>query len=142
MIARPRVTVATPGGRRDQLAMTAMLVGWLAYTRFLPVLSTVHATLPPCPFYLLTGHPCPFCGGTRSFAAMWRGDLGASARYYPLGPLLFFLTFAVAGYTAWSALRGRQLQLGLSRAWVRGLIGACALVLAVSWSLKLFWLGN
>ncbi|TMF84269.1 MAG: DUF2752 domain-containing protein [Chloroflexi bacterium] len=76
---------------RYALALVALLV-WLLYTRVFWALSSVHATLPPCPFRLLTGQPCPFCGGTRSFAQMWDGDLLGAARYHPLGPALFALS--------------------------------------------------
>ena len=138
-MARAQVSVL-PANRRDHLLMSVGLIAWLVYTRFLPVLSAVHMTLPPCPFYALTGHPCPFCGGTRSYAAMWHGDLAASARYYPLGPALFVLTFGAVAYTAWVAARGRQV--GLPAHWLRALGIVGGLVLAVSWSLKLFWLGN
>jgi len=100
----------------------------------------VHLTLPACPFYTLTGHPCPFCGGTRSYAAMWRGDVVAAVRYYPLGPALFVLTFAAAGYLVWAGATGRRLL--ISPALWRILVAGGLVALAASWSLKLFWLGN
>jgi len=124
--------------RTEPAGLFALLSLWLVYTRFFPALQSAHATLPGCPFYALTGHPCPFCGGTRSFAAMWRGDLKAAFRYLPLGPLLFATTFAVAGYAVWAMVTGRRVKLALPAAvWA---IAAGAL--AISWSLKLFWLGN
>jgi len=67
---------------------------WLGYTYLYPSLSTFHAVIPTCPFLLLTGHPCPFCGGTRSFANMWHGDVGRAAALYPLGPALFWAVVA------------------------------------------------
>src|SRR5689334_8008833 len=86
------------------------LLAWLLYTRVFWTLHSVHATLPPCPFRLLTGQPCPFCGGTRSFAQMWDGDVAGAARYYPLGPPLFVLTLlGVAGLAAFLA-SGRALR--------------------------------
>src|SRR5260370_42247267 len=42
-----------------------------------------------CQCKCLAGHPCPFCGGTRSFAYMWEGDIADAVRLYPLGPALF-----------------------------------------------------
>ncbi|HEX6488338.1 MAG TPA: DUF2752 domain-containing protein [Candidatus Dormibacteraeota bacterium] len=134
------VSRAGAGDRREPLLLFGGLALWLAYTRFFLTLQTVHLTLPACPFYTLTGHPCPFCGGTRSYAAMWRGDVGAALRYYPLGPALFALTLGGAGYLLWSGLTGRRVVLA-PRVW-HVLVGVAAVALAVSWSLKLFWLGN
>ena len=129
-------TEAAP--RPEAAGLFALLGLWLVYTRLYSQLQTAHLTLPACPFYALTGHPCPFCGGTRSYAAMWRGDLGAAFRYHPLGPFLFVATFVAAAWAAWALVRGHRLQVRVpATAWA---IAGC--VLAVSWSLKLFWLGN
>jgi hypothetical protein len=117
-------------------------VAWLTYTRFFWQLVAMRASLPGCPFLAITGHPCPFCGGTRSFAFVWRGDLVDAVRYYPLVPALFVgaaLAVPALAIGLWSR---RDLQLRLPRGvWVCGL-AAMALVLAVSWSLKLTVLPN
>lgn len=115
---------------------------WLAYTALFPTFSAAHRTLPLCPFLVLTGLPCPLCGGTRSFAAMWGGDVGRAARLHPLVPLLFPLTLAVCAYALWAVLSARSIRINLSaraQRWVT-VIGVCAL--AASWSAKLLWLGN
>ncbi|HWY90238.1 MAG TPA: DUF2752 domain-containing protein [Solirubrobacteraceae bacterium] len=39
-----------------------------------------------CPVRRLSGRRCPFCGLTRSLAALRRGDLRESVRRHPLGP--------------------------------------------------------
>ena len=115
---------------------------WLVYTRVFWVLQAAHLTIPPCPFYYLTGHPCPFCGGTRSFAYMWQGNIADAVRLYPLGPALF----------AGSILGGGGLEAGLatghtwsqrltSRQWRLSIIGGVSAV-AISWALKVFVLGN
>ena len=88
---------AVPGDRLRDLGMLAGLTAWLVYTRFYWTLHATHVALPPCPFYYLTGHPCPFCGGTRSFAYMWQGDLTDAVRLYPLGPLFFVGSLIGAG---------------------------------------------
>ncbi len=41
-----------------------------------------------CPFRALTGRRCPFCGLTRSLAALTRGRLRESVAAHPLGPVL------------------------------------------------------
>jgi len=92
------ITRPMPGDRLRDFAILGGLLLWLGYTRVYWALSVGHMTLPPCPFYYLTGHPCPFCGGTRSFAYMWEGDVANAVRLYPLGPLLFAGSLvAVAG---------------------------------------------
>src|SRR5712664_3865119 len=133
---------AVPSQRLRDLGLFAALGLWLVYTRLYWAMHAAHLSVPPCPFYYLTGHPCPFCGGTRSFAYMWEGDLADAVRLYPLGPLLFAGTLAgVAGLVA-GAVSGRT--------WVPRLTGfqwklvAIGVVSAVtlSWALKVFVLGN
>ena len=43
----------------------------------------------PCLFKMVFHIPCPGCGMTRSFKALWRGDWFVAVRYHPLGPLFF-----------------------------------------------------
>lgn len=127
-----------PAPRWEAAGLFGLLSLWLVYTRLFAGLQTVHLVLPACPFYALTGHPCPFCGGTRAYAAMWRGDVVGAARLHPLGPVFFVGTFVAAAVAGWALVRGRRLQVRLPAAvWV-----LAGLALAVSWSLKLFWLGN
>jgi hypothetical protein len=115
---------------------------WLGYTFLYPSLSTAHAVIPTCPFLLLTGHPCPFCGGTRSFSAMWRGDVLHAARLYPLGPLFFVLAFPVAAYGIWALVTRRSITFTIPSGAMRALTVTGVVALAISWSLKLVWLGN
>src|SRR5438309_622129 len=79
------------------LAIAGVLILWLVYTRIFWALQAAHLSAPPCPFYYLTGHPCPFCGGTRSFAYTWSGDIADAVRLYPLGPVLFAGAFVGIG---------------------------------------------
>jgi uncharacterized membrane protein YfcA len=97
--------------------------------------------MPPCVFHLLTGQPCPFCGGTRSFVAMAHGDIGAAAHVYPLGPLLFVgLVLAVIAAVV-SVVSGRRVGLSIDRRWHRPLLLLGIAVLAANWASKLFFLG-
>lgn len=143
MIALPvSLTRAVAADRMRDLAILGGLLVWLAYTRIFFVLNAAHLSAPPCPFYYLTGHPCPFCGGTRSFAYMWQGDVADSVRLYPLGPALFAGTLAGVAGLALGAVSGRTWTPRLTRAQWRALgIGAASAVL-LSWMLKVFILGN
>jgi hypothetical protein len=136
------VARAVPADRLRYLAVLAALVLWLAYTRIYFLLQAAHLTAPPCPFYYFTGHPCPFCGGTRSFAYMWQGDLADSVRLYPLGPALFAGTFVAAAGLAVGAVGGRTWTphfTGLQ--WRTLAVGAVSAV-TLTWALKVFVLGN
>ena len=136
------ITRSVPADRMRDLGILVVLVGWLAYTRIFWALQTAHFTLPPCPFYYLTGHPCPFCGGTRSFAYMWRGDISDAVRLYPLGPALFAGTVLSVGGLAAGIVTGRTFTPRLSAMqWRLVWIGGAGAVL-VSWALKVFVLGN
>ncbi|HLH67630.1 MAG TPA: DUF2752 domain-containing protein [Candidatus Dormibacteraeota bacterium] len=133
---------AGPGVRRRNLLVLAGLGAWLAYTRFFWDLQALHATLPRCPFLLLTGHPCPLCGGTRSFAYLWRGDLGRSLALYPLGPFLFVATVATVLALTLAVLTNRDLRVRVPERWVRPALLVAGAVMAVSWGLKLTVLPN
>jgi hypothetical protein len=136
------LTRAVPGDRLRDLGLLAALVLWLAYTKIFWALQAAHLAAPPCPFYYLTGHPCPFCGGTRSFAYMWRGDVADAVRLYPLGPALFAGTLAGVTGLAAGAITGRTWTPRLtSLQWRVVGIGVVSAVL-MSWALKVFVLGN
>jgi len=44
-----------------------------------------------CPFRLVTGHPCPFCGSTRALGAMCAGDVQQAWSLNPLAVLVWLL---------------------------------------------------
>ncbi len=142
MVRQIAVSRAAAGDRLRYLGLMAGLLAWFAYTRFYFVLHTSHIVAPTCPFFALTGHPCPFCGGTRSFAYMWQGDLADSVRLYPLGPAMFLGSlFGTAGLAS-GALTGRTWSLSLtSFQWKLLTLGGVSAI-AVSWVLKWFVLGN
>ena len=131
-----------PADRRRDVGIAFVLVLWLVYTRLYWVLHTLHVAAPVCPFYFLTGHPCPFCGGTRSFAYMWSGDVSDAVRLYPLGPALFAGTFGAIGGLLAGAASGRSLRPRLTPAQWRGVLLGTVVTVLISWALKVFVLGN
>ena len=143
MIALPiSLNRAVATDRRRDIGLLAGLLLWLVYTRLYFLLQAAHLSAPPCPFFYLTGHPCPFCGGTRSFAYMWQGDFSNAVRLFPLGPLFFAGTFAAVGALVVGAVTGRTWSPRLTRTQWRLLgIGAVSAI-ALSWALKVFVLGN
>ncbi|RYX83228.1 DUF2752 domain-containing protein [bacterium] len=42
-----------------------------------------------CPFFNMTGMPCPGCGLTRSFVSLAHAHVREAFLWHPLGPLLF-----------------------------------------------------
>lgn len=118
-------------------ALAAALAFWYLYTRLYWTFAGIHATLPPCPFLLLTGHPCPFCGGTRSFASIWQGDLGRALHFHPLGPLYFAAGLAMAGLALWTLGSGRRLVLGLDQAGERAAYLVLGTLILGAWAVKL-----
>src|SRR5689334_2675552 len=142
MVSPLALTRSVPGSRARDLGLAAALLLWFAYTRFYWALHASHIAVPTCPFFLITGHPCPFCGGTRSFAYMWEGDLSDAVRLYPLGPALFAGSLLGMIGLASGALGGRTWSLSFSSAQWRVLWIGAASAIGVSWLLKWFVLGN
>lgn len=133
---------ALPADRRRDLVFLGGLLVWFVYTRVFWALQAAHLSAPPCPFYYLTGHPCPFCGGTRSFAYMWQGDLTNAVRLYPLGPLVFGGSLLGALGLAFGTVSGRTWTPKLTpMQWRLLWIGVGSAVL-FNWALKVFVLGN
>ena len=97
--------------------------------------------IPPCIFHQVTGLPCPFCGGTRSFAAMAHGNVLGAAQVFPIGPLMFLALVAAVVYCTWAVVTGRRLQLTMDRRLVQVLTVAALMLLAANWASKLFILG-
>lgn len=58
----------------------------------LPTATGQIAHLPSiCPFYNLTGLPCPGCGLTRAFVCLGHGQWREAWHWHPLGGLIYFL---------------------------------------------------
>jgi Protein of unknown function (DUF2752) len=88
-----------------------------------------------CPFRLLTGLPCPFCGMTRSLLALGRGDVAASVALHPLGPAVALL--AVLGLWRFVRPAVRRRGGGVPARLPRSAPLAVAAAFAVAWVLTL-----
>ena len=103
--------------------------------------SQLVALMPPCMFRLLTGIPCPFCGMTRAFMHMVRGDVGAAFSSHVLGPPVFLAAGALVVLAAVGLVRGRWPIPGW--AMTARFSKALALVFLVAWAVNilLWWTG-
>ena len=68
-----------------------------------------------CPFRLITGHQCPFCGTTRSFGALVQGDISGSIAYNPSGILLSIVII----FWMISPAKLRAVRVRIAQAWWR-----------------------
>lgn len=135
------VAVESKWERVLYLAILSLTVSWLLYTRLYFVLQPAHLTFDPSLFMWFTGKPDPACGLTRTFAWMWRGDLGRALGVYPLGPLIFVLVLALGIHTAAAVLTGRRLRLEMPPSGRRIVVSVAVTALLANWIAKLFWLG-
>ena len=62
--------------------------------------------IPPCGFHVVTGHPCPTCGSTRTALALLRGRLGEAFLTNPL------FTAVLVGLALWVAAGAMSLVFG------------------------------
>ena len=56
-----------------------------------------------CPFYWLTGRPCPLCGLTRAFCALAKGHWTQAIHFHALSPLAFVMLFSLFWKWRWRA---------------------------------------
>ena len=56
-----------------------------------------------CPFYWLTGRPCPLCGITRAFCALSKGHWAQAIHFHALSPLAFVMVFSLFWKWRWRA---------------------------------------
>jgi hypothetical protein len=131
----------TPVDRVTHLGILGLTAAWLLYTRFYFVLYPAHLTFDPSLFMWVTGKPDPSCGLTRTFAWIWRGNLGRAVAVYPLGPLLFALVLALGLNSAMALITGRRVRLALSPSTRRIVVLVAAIALLANWISKLVWLG-
>ncbi len=135
------VAPATSGDRWLAWTLLGIALPWLIYTRLYFFLQPRHLTYDGGAFMWLFNKPDPSCGLTRTFAWMWRGDLGRAVAVYPLGPLVFVATVALAVYAVVALLSRRAVHVNLSPATLRIVIWVGLVALGLNWIAKLAWLG-
>jgi hypothetical protein len=84
-----------------------------------------------CPFRVITGLPCPFCGVTRSLFALGRGDLESSVQFSPLGGIVAVAAVLLLVLVAVAVVRERPLR------WPRPLVAGGVVLIATSWVFQL-----
>ena len=98
------------------------------------------ANPPPiilCPFRLLTGYPCPFCGMTRGISSILRGRFREALEFHFFAPVVFVGIFAwlaiEAGRAAglWRAERIRRFAMDPGP-WV-GFLLICTVYVGLRW---------
>jgi hypothetical protein len=122
----------SPG--RNAVARLAAVASGLLVLAWLPV---PHAV---CPFRVLTGLPCPFCGGTHAGIDLGRGHPVAALRASPLavGGAVAVITLPVLRKTS-LAERWRQLPARTrNAAAIAGIVAALAV--SEAWQLARFGL--
>jgi hypothetical protein len=89
--------------------------------------------IPLCVFKLLTGMPCPTCGGTRALYCLARFDLAGAVAMNPLASALAFCVGLWAVSDLLLLARGRSLRLGLAPSLLGAARVAAVVVAAANW---------
>lgn len=105
-----------------------------AVARFVPVLELFHA---PCPFLVLTDHPCATCGMTHAFVYLAHGDVVAALRWSPAGAALAALGWTFGFADLIRVAIGRPLPAVSARALRRATVAGLA-ALAINWAWLIF----
>lgn len=121
--------------RIETIASLAAPIGALCFCAVTDPLNPPPIIL--CPFRLLTGYPCPFCGMTRGISSILRGRFRDAFEFHVFAPVVLagiLAWFAVeAGRAAglWRAERIRRLALD-PKPWVAFLL-ICTIYVGLRW---------
>jgi len=90
--------------RRSSAAQYFPAIGAVALFCFFGLLNPPdEPSLRLCPFYWLTGRPCPLCGLTRAFCALAKGHWTQAVHFHALSPLAFVMLFSLFWKWRWRA---------------------------------------
>lgn len=130
------------GGRVLLVVVGLLLVAGFGLSAWLSPDPRGHGThqqlgLAPCSFLLLTGKPCPSCGGTTAFAHFVRGEWPSAIR---ANAAAFVLALVCAAMIPWCALSTAQKRLigitNLERTLLIGIV-TMTLLFALQWGVNL-----
>ncbi|BBZ39284.1 DUF2752 domain-containing protein [Mycobacterium conspicuum] len=114
-------------GRYAAVATGALFAGALGYIGLVDPHST-SSIYPGCPFKMLTGWNCPFCGGLRMTHDLLHGDLAASITDN------VFLLVGIPVLIGWLLLRRRRgRKLPPVAVWVTVVVAAAAWTVLRNW---------
>lgn len=90
----------------------------------------------PCPILTTLGIPCPGCGITRAFRALFAGKIGDSFFYYPLWPLaLFVFIIWFLGKQSWVQIKWVNWIMKKDAFWY-----SCLAVVLIVYIIRMIWL--
>lgn len=112
-----------------------------------PLRSETHRQLglPPCNFKLLTGHPCPSCGMTTSFALLMHGDVKNSLAANWVGTGLALFGLLLVPWCLIGAVRGRYLFIRSGERALTVVIVVYLVLAVLRWGIVVapsWWFGN
>jgi hypothetical protein len=129
-------------GRPLDLGLATLLAASLVASLMVDPEPGGHLTLagrdlgPGCASRYLTGAACPFCGMSHSFMALADGDLAASLRHHPLGPVV---AIAFCAFIAAVAVRLKKGAAPVVETRVFLTASSCLLATSIAvWSARMF----
>lgn len=107
--------------------------GVIAVIAAAPFAERLATFVPSCPFKVLTGLPCPFCGSTRAALLLAQGRPIEASGAHPL-PTLLWGVFLVGGLVAAGySLSGRPLP-RWKKSWHTPALVVGSIVLVTGWA--------
>jgi hypothetical protein len=135
---RPRANLAE---RIIQALVAAALLGTLGLGLAMAPSPTGMGThtgigLPPCGMLVMTGHPCPTCGVTTSFAMAAHGRIGEAFVNQPFGVAVFLCVLGGLLLSVFTLATGRSWAPLVTVNRVLATVIILAVIAAVSWGYK------
>lgn len=111
-------------------------IGYLSAmgTAVVVVRSHPHIPFPLCPFKLLTGLPCPGCGGIRAAEALLQGDVLNALYINPLSCILILFCIVLPFIYLYDKIRKKTtLETLLVHPWNRKTTAIVCLIILLNW---------